>query len=86
MTLSTENDKKQITNVIKYKSNKKRGDVMNRRLLALLIKINRDKLNKMVEEEEDYEKILKQSQKLDKYIYLNLKNQVEDEKQKLEIT
>ena len=59
---------------------------MNRRLLALLIKINRDKLNKMVEEEEDYEKILKQSQKLDKYIYLNLKNQVEDEKQKLEIT
>lgn len=86
MTLSTENDKKQITNVIKYKSNKKRGDVMNRRLLALLIKINRDKLNKMVEEEEDYEKILKQSQKLDKYIYLNLKNQVEDEKQKLETT
>lgn len=49
---------------------------MNKTILALLINFNQKKLNKMVEREEDYEKILKQSQKLDKYIYLNLKNQV----------
>lgn len=37
-------------------------------ILDLLIKINKDKLNKMIEENEDYESILKQSQKLDVYI------------------
>ncbi len=51
---------------------------MNKRILALLINFNQKKLNKMVEREKDYEKILKQSQKLDKYIYLNLKNQIRE--------
>lgn len=39
-----------------------------RMILDLLIKINKDKLNKMIERNEDYENILKQSQKLDIYI------------------
>jgi len=37
-------------------------------MLDLLIKINKDKLNKMISENLDYDLILKQSQKLDKYI------------------
>ena len=37
-------------------------------ILDLLIKINKIKLNNMISKEKDYEIILKQSQKLDKYI------------------
>ncbi len=37
-------------------------------ILDLLIRINKDKLNKMIEQNEDYESILIQSQKLDTYI------------------
>lgn len=37
-------------------------------ILDLLIKINKLKLNKMIEQNDDYESILKQSQKLDIYI------------------
>ena len=37
-------------------------------ILDLLIKINKNKLNKMIEQDEKYEYILKQSQKLDTYI------------------
>ena len=37
-------------------------------ILDLLIKINKTKLNNMISRNEDYEIILKQSQKLDKYI------------------
>lgn len=39
-----------------------------RMMLDLLIKINKDKLNKMISQNKDYTLILKQSQKLDKYI------------------
>lgn len=51
---------------------------MNKYVVALLIDKNRKKLDKMIEEEKPYEEILKQSKKLDKYIYLNLKNQIEE--------
>ncbi len=37
-------------------------------ILDLLIKINKIKLNRMISKNKDYEIILKQSQKLDKYI------------------
>ena len=37
-------------------------------ILDLLIKINKTKLDNMISNNEDYESILKQSQKLDKYI------------------
>ena len=37
-------------------------------ILDLLIKINKNKLNQMIEQNEDYESILRQSQKLDSYI------------------
>lgn len=37
-------------------------------MLDLLIKINKNKLNKMISQNKDYTLILKQSQKLDKYI------------------
>lgn len=37
-------------------------------VLDLLIKINKIKLNKMIEHNENYESILMQSQKLDTYI------------------
>lgn len=37
-------------------------------ILDLLIKINKIKLNNMISKDKDYEIILKQSQKLDKYI------------------
>ena len=37
-------------------------------ILDLLIRLNKIKLNKMIEQNEDYENILKQSQKLDTYI------------------
>ena len=37
-------------------------------ILDLLIKINKNKLNKMIEKNRNYEVILKQSQKLDTYI------------------
>ncbi|MBO5412846.1 MAG: Spo0E family sporulation regulatory protein-aspartic acid phosphatase [Clostridia bacterium] len=37
-------------------------------ILDLLIKINKNKLNKMIERNINYEVILKQSQKLDTYI------------------
>ena len=36
--------------------------------LDLLIKINKKKLEAMISKEEEYSKIVKQSQKLDKYI------------------
>ena len=36
--------------------------------LDLLIKVNKTRLNNMISNNEDYEVILKQSQKLDKYI------------------
>ena len=39
-----------------------------RMILDLLIKINKLKLNKMIEQNDDYESILRQSQKLDTYI------------------
>ena len=39
-----------------------------RMILDLLIRLNKIKLNKMIEQNEDYENILKQSQKLDTYI------------------
>lgn len=47
--------------------------------IQLLIEKNRDKLTKMMEDEEPYEKIVKQSQLLDKYVLLGLKalNQLE---------
>lgn len=37
-------------------------------ILDLLIKFNKIKLNRMIEKNKNYEIILKQSQKLDKYI------------------
>lgn len=37
-------------------------------ILDLLIKLNKLKLNKMIEQNENYEIILRQSQKLDRYI------------------
>lgn len=37
-------------------------------ILDLLIKINKKKLNKMIEQNKEYENILRQSQKLDTYI------------------
>lgn len=36
--------------------------------ISKLIEKNRDKLNKLINEDAPYKKILKQSQKLDKYI------------------
>ena len=39
-----------------------------RMILDLLIKINKKKLNKMIEQNKEYENILRQSQKLDTYI------------------
>lgn len=36
--------------------------------LDLLIKINKNKLNRMISQNREYARILKQSQKLDKYI------------------
>ena len=39
-----------------------------RMLLDLLIMIHKKKLNKMIEQNQDYECILRQSQKLDTYI------------------
>lgn len=39
-----------------------------RMILDLLIKLNKVKLNKMIEQNENYEIILRQSQKLDTYI------------------
>lgn len=49
--------------------------------LHFLIEKNRDKLTKMIERKEPYEKILKQSQLLDKYILLGFKamNQLESQ-------
>lgn len=41
--------------------------------LELLIKKNRNILDKMIEDDEPYEKILKQSQVLDKYVLLGFK-------------
>lgn len=38
---------------------------------------NRAKLEKMISDNEDYEKILKQSQKLDKYINIAMKEMAE---------
>ncbi len=47
--------------------------------LHLLIEKNRVKLTKMIERKEPYEKIVKQSQLLDKYVLLGFKamNQLE---------
>ena len=44
---------------------------MNKKI-KLLIEKNRNKLEKMIERKQPYEKILKQSQLLDKYILLTL--------------
>ena len=38
--------------------------------LQILIETNRDKLTEMIENKEPYEKIVKQSQLLDKYVLL----------------
>lgn len=51
---------------------------MNNYILALLIKIHQKKLNDMISEGKPYDEILIQSKKLDKYIYYNLKNQIEN--------
>ena len=47
--------------------------------LQLLIENNRDKLTKMIEDGQSYEKIVEQSQLLDKYVLLGFKiiNQLE---------
>lgn len=55
---------------------------MDKYTLALLIKEHKKKLNDMVAEGKPYEEILKQSQKLDKYIYYNLKEQIKNKKKK----
>ncbi|HIU52172.1 MAG TPA: Spo0E family sporulation regulatory protein-aspartic acid phosphatase [Candidatus Merdicola faecigallinarum] len=44
---------------------------------TLAIKVNRLKLERMILEGEDYDKILKQSQKLDKYINIAMKERLE---------
>ena len=41
--------------------------------ITLAIMKNRIKLERMIEREDDYQKILKQSQKLDKYINIAMK-------------
>lgn len=41
--------------------------------IKILINKNRDKLTKMIEENESYEKIVEQSQLLDEYILLGFK-------------
>ena len=41
-------------------------------MLDLLIKINKDKLNKMISQNKDYTLLLMRSQKLDKYIWLKV--------------
>ena len=47
-----------------------RSDSMN---VDFLIMRNKIRLEQMINENEDYEKILKQSQKLDKYINIKMK-------------
>ena len=49
-------------------------------LLDLLIKINKIKLNRMISKNLDYQIILKQSQKLDKYITEKTQNLIERKK------
>lgn len=49
---------------------------MNDSKLTLLIIKNKDKLEKMIKTGEDYSKILKQSQKLDKFIVQKIKKQL----------
>lgn len=51
---------------------------MNNYKLALLIVKNRAKLERLITEQADYDKILKQSKKLDKYI---AKKIIKDKKQ-----
>lgn len=41
--------------------------------LQILIETNRDKLTEMIENNEPYEKIVKQSQLLDKYVLLGFR-------------
>lgn len=41
--------------------------------LQILIETNRDKLTEMIENKEPYEKIVKQSQLLDKYVLLGFR-------------
>lgn len=45
-------------------------------LLKILIWKNKRKLNKMIENVENYDEILKQSQKLDAYINIWMKNHI----------
>lgn len=49
--------------------------------LQFLIETNRDKLTEMIENKEPYEKIVKQSQLLDKYVLLGFRaiNQLESQ-------
>lgn len=44
--------------------------------ITLAIKVNRLKLEKMISDGEDYEKILRQSQKLDQYINMAMKEKL----------
>lgn len=50
-------------------------------LLNFLIWINKRKLNKMITNEKNYDEILKQSQKLDTYINIWMKNYVRFKKE-----
>ena len=48
--------------------------------VMLKIKIHRKKLEQMILDNEDYEKIVKQSQKLDEYINIAMKQMAEEKK------
>lgn len=48
--------------------------------INLAIMKNRAKLEKMISDNEDYEKILKQSQKLDEYINMAMQEMTEQKK------
>ncbi len=50
---------------------------MNNYKLTLLIMKNKAKLGKMIETDTDYQKILKQSKKLDNLIVQKIKNQMQ---------
>ncbi len=48
--------------------------------VMLKIKIHRKKLEQMILDNEDYEKIVKQSQKLDEYINIAMKQMAKEKK------
>ena len=50
--------------------------------VMLKIKIHRKKLEQMILDNEDYEKIVKQSQKLDEYINIAMKQMAKEKKVK----